>query len=276
MLSIKKQIIAQSHPNIGRSALSYSEYKQVMPNFKMTRFLTTTLLLTFGLTSFGQKISVDTLFIPRIEKFSNVQNQKLKFPIIRTGNPQIDNLINTDIKNRFTNNEYPDLSTDSTLIKWADGIIYLDFQVPYIKNGLISLSISAEGCGAYCTGWTDYFTYNYVTGKYVTIDHIINTTGKFRNRVIADRKKQYEQQKKELKEMLIDKNAELDEDTYKWALEQYENCEKEFTFGSFTLHFDHLEIIEKCYLPNAIKNLTPIIELKYKYADIKEDLKIRN
>ncbi len=247
-----------------------------MPNFKMTRFLTTILLLTFGLTSFGQKISVDTLFIPRIEKFSNVQNQKLKFPIIRTGNPQIDNLINTDIKNRFTNNEYPDLSTDSTLNKWADGIIYLDFQVTYIKNGLISLSISAEGCGAYCTGWTDYFTYNYVTGQYVTIDHIIDTTGKFRNRIITDRNKQYEQQKKELKKMLLDKNAELDEDTYKWALEQYENCEKEFTFGSFTLHFDHLEIIEKCYLPNAIKHLTPIIELKYKYADIKEDLKIKN
>lgn len=109
-----------------------------MPNFKMIRFLTTIMLLTFGLTSFGQKISVDTLFIPRTEKFSNIQNEKLKFPVIKTGNLQVDKAINTDLKNRFTKNEYPDLSTDSTLLKWSDGIIYLDFEVTYIKNGLIS------------------------------------------------------------------------------------------------------------------------------------------
>ena len=247
-----------------------------MPNFKMTRILTTILLLTFWLTSFGQKISVDTLFIPRIEKFSNVQYESLKFPIINTGNLKVDKAINTDLKNRFTNNQYIDLSTDSTLINWSVGIIYLDFEVTYIKNGLISLNISAEGCGAYCTAWTDYFTYNYITGQYLTIDQIIDTTGNFKNRVIADKDKQYEQQKKELKEMLLDKNAELDKETYNWALEQYENCEKEFTLNSFALYSDYLEIIKECYLPNAIKNLTPIIELKYKYVDIKKDLKIKN
>ena len=247
-----------------------------MPNFKMTRIVTTILLLTFGLTSFGQKISVDTLFVPRTEKFSNLQNEKLKFPVIKTGNLKVDKAINTDLKNRFTNNEYPDLSTDSTLIKWSDGIIYLDFEVTYLKNELISLNISAEGCEAYCTAWTEYFTYNYVTGRFLTIDQIIDTTGNFKNAVIADKDKQYEQQKKELKEMWLDKNAELDEDTYKWALEQYENCERDFKLESFALHSDHLEIIEKCYLPNAIKNLTPTIELKYKYFDIKEDLKIKN
>lgn len=242
----------------------------------MTRIVTTILLLTFGLTSCGQKISVDTLFVPRTEKFSNLQNEKLKFPVIKTGNLKVDKAINTDLKNRFTNNEYPDLSTDSTLIKWSDGIIYLDFEVTYLKNELISLNISAEGCGAYCTAWTEYFTYNYVTGRFLTIDQIIDTTGNFKNAVIADKDKQYEQQKKELKEMWLDKNAELDEDTYKWALEQYENCERDFKLESFALHSDHLEIIEKCYLPNAIKNLTPTIELKYKYFDIKEDLKIKN
>jgi hypothetical protein len=247
-----------------------------MPNFKMTRLLTTILLLTIWLTSFGQKISVDTLFIPRLEKFSNVQNEKLKFPLIKTGNLQVDKALNTHLKNRFTNNEYPDLSTDSTLIKWSEGIIYLDFEVTYINNGLLSLNISAEGCGAYCTAWTDYFTYNYMTGQFVAIDQIVDTTGNFKSRVIADKDKQYEQQKKELKEMFLDKNAELDEDTYKWALEQYENCDKEFTLKSFALYTDYLEIIEKCYLPNALKNLAPTIVLKYNYVDIKKDLKIKN
>ena len=57
---------------------------------------------------------------------------------------------------------------------------------------------------------------------------------------------------------------------------KFQSVISEFTLKSFALHSDYLEIIEKCYLPNAIKNLTPTIVLKYKYVDIKEDLKIKN
>lgn len=76
--------------------------------------------------------------------------------------------------------------------------------------------------------------------------------------------------------MLLGQEAELDEETYKRALEQYENGDKEFTLNAFALHSDYLEVIEKCYLPTAIKNFTPVIELNYKYADIKKHLKIKN
>ncbi len=249
-----------------------------MPNFKMTkRILTIIFLLTIGLNSFGQKISIDTLFLPKGEKFTQLQNDKLKFPLVKTGNLKIDRLINKDLKNRFTNNEFPNSPTDSTLIKWADDqIIYLDFEVTYLKNGLISLNVSAEGCGAYCTSWTDYFTYSVTTGKYVTINEIIDTTGKFKNLVISDKDKKYDEQRIELKKMLLDKESGLDDDSYEWALEHYGNCDNSFELNSFALFSDHLEIIEKCYLPNAIKNLTPIIELKYNYVDISEYLKIKN
>jgi hypothetical protein len=243
----------------------------------MTQIRTTLLLLIFGLTLFGQNISVDTLFLPKTESLTHFQSDKLKFPIIKTGDLKIDNLINKDLKNRFTHNAFTNYPTDSTIIKWSnEQIIYLDFEVTYVKNGLISLNISTEGCGAYCTAWTDYFTYNYRTGQFLTIDQIIDTTGNFKTLVLSDKDKLYEQQKKELKEMLLDKNEKLDEDTYKWALEHYENCDKEFTLESFALHSDHLEIIEKCSLPNAIKNLTPTIVLKYKYVAIKNALKIIN
>lgn len=201
----------------------------------------------------------------------------LRFPLVKTGDPQLDKAINTDLKNRFTNNEYPELSTYAKIMKWADEqIAYLNFDVTYIKNGLISLNITAEGCGAYCTVWTDYYTYNYRTGQFLTLDQVIDTTGSFNARVVADKDRQYERQKKELKEMLLDSNADLDEDTYKWALEHYNECDSAFTLRSFALHRDHLEIIERCYLPNAIKNLTPTIVLKYEYTDIEKDLKIKN
>ena len=246
-----------------------------MTKFKLTRIITPILLFTVWIAPFGQKISVDTFFIPRIEKFSTVHYDKLKFPLIKTGNLQVEKAINNDLKNRFTNYEYPNLTIDSSLSKWSEGIIYLDFEVTYLKDGLISLNISSEGCGAYCTSWTDYFTYNYITGQFLTIDKIIDITGNFKSLVTTDKVKQYEQQKVELKEIFLDKNSELDEDSYKWVLEQFENCDKEFTLKSFALHTDYLEIIENCYLPNSIKNLTPTIILKYKYFDIKKDLKIK-
>lgn len=243
----------------------------------MTRTLITILLLTFELASFAQKVRIDTLFLPKGEKSAHFQKDKFQFPIIVTGNLRVDTSINKDLKNRFTNFEFLDLPTDSTLIKWAgEQVIYLSFEVTYLKNSLISLNISAEACGAYCTGWTDYFTYNLATGKYVTINEIVDTSEKFKTFILSDKDKQYEEQKTELKKLLLDKESDLDEDTYKWALQQYETCDKEFTLNSFALHSDYLEIIERCYLPNAIKSLTPVIELKYKYADIKEYLKIKN
>jgi hypothetical protein len=143
-----------------------------------------------------------------------------------------------------------------------------------VKNGLISLNISAEGCGAYCTSWTDYFTYN-ETGQYITIDQIIDITGGFKNRVMADKAKQYQQQKQELKEMLHAKNTELDKNTYNWSLAQFENCENEFTVHSFALYSDRIEIIDNCDFPHAIKNLTPTTVLKYHFVDIEKDLKIK-
>lgn len=242
----------------------------------MIRILSAILFLAFGQTLFGQKISVDTLFLPITERFSNTQNEKLKFPVIRTGNLQVDKLINTDLKNRFTNYEYSELPTDSALMKWADGVIYLDFQVTYVKNGLISLNITGEGCGAYCRSWTDYYTYNYLTGEYVTIEKVVDTTGQFRNRVIADKDKQYKQQTVELKERLNDNEKDFDKHTYEVVLEYYTDCSKSFHFESFALHADHLEIIENCHLPNVIKSMEPVIELNYKYTDIKDYLKIKN
>src|SRR5690606_14198853 len=169
------------------------------------------------------------------------------------------------------------LPSDTTIIKWADEqVIYLDCEVTYVKNGLNSLNISDEGCGAYSMGWTEYFKYKYITGQFLTIDNTTDKTRNIKSPVTANKENKEEQKKKEVKAMLLDKNAELDENTYKWALEQYENCDREFTLKSFALHTDYFKISEKCYLPNAIKNLTPTIVLKYKYVDIKEDLKIKN
>lgn len=219
-------------------------------------FLTTNL--------FGQTVQVDTL----------VLSNDLRFPIIKTGDKKVDLLINNDLKNRFTSNEYPNLATDSTLIRWAgESIRFVSFEITYSKNGIISLIISAEGCGAYCSNWSNYFTYSISDGKYLTIDDIVNTKGKFKAIVIAEKNRQYEKQRKELKDMLLRKDIEGED--YNIALEHYDNCNKSFELKSFVLYPDNLEIIENCDVPHFIQNLKPIIKLKYKYKDIREYLQIK-
>ncbi len=243
----------------------------------MKNFITI-LLVLLGINTFGQNVQVDTLSVKLTtsDSFKELQSENMIFPIIKTGNKEIDSLINFDLKNKFTSNEYPTDSIDSTLIKWAgDQIIDIDFLVTYNNNGILSLNISAEGCGAYCSYWTEYYNYSIATGKPLDISEVIDTIGEFKTRVLKDNKSQFKKQKIELKEMLNDPEAELDQSTYEWALEYYGNCENSFTLNSFSINQDFIEIIHSCYLPNAIKSLTPIIELKYKLNEINNYLKIK-
>ena len=134
-----------------------------------------------GIAAFGQNVQIDTLIVKLkvSDSFKELQSDRMNFPIIKTGNKEIDSLINFDLKNKFTSNEYPTDSIDSTLIKWADDqIIDIDFKVTYNKNGILSINISAEGCGAYCSYWTEYFNYSTVTGKTLDFSEIIDTTKK--------------------------------------------------------------------------------------------------
>ena len=75
---------------------------------------------------------------------------------------------------------------------------------------------------------------------------------------------------KELKSRYLAKDdPELNKNIYDWALEYYKECDASFNLNSFMLNADYLEIIDNCDMPHAIRNLTPVIELKYKYSDIK-------
>lgn len=241
----------------------------------MKRIFITIFFLSLLINVFAQNVSLDTLFIIKPENENAIPSEVLKFPIIKTGNEKIDKLINTDLKNRYTHNEYTKLSTEKAIKQWAYPVVYLDFEVTYLKNNIISLNISAEACGANCGAWTEYFTYNTQTGKYITIDDVIDLNSKLKLLIISDKDKQYEAQKKELKSYITDSEIELDEDGYEWALNEYESCQKDFKIKTFALHNGYLEIIEVCPLPNVIKYLSPTIELKYKFEEIYPYLKMK-
>jgi hypothetical protein len=238
----------------------------------MTRVLTF-FFLTFELLTSAQTVRVDTLKFSPSTHLTKLQSAKLKYPLIRTGNRSADSLINFDIKNRLTSSENPHEAIDTSVIKWADEvIIFLDFNVTYNQGGIISLNISAEGCGAHCSNWTDYFNYITTTGKPLSISSVVDTAGAFRDLVFSQASEQYD---KELVVLKANKSSDIDSLSYNWAIENYTECRKSIDFERFALYPNQLEIIETCDLPNAIKNLNPSIKLIYNFKDISKYLVLK-
>jgi hypothetical protein len=243
----------------------------------MKRILITILLSIVVIYAFGQKAKIDTLLIPTHIISKDFAVSELKFPLINTGNSKIDRLINDDLTKRFTGNQFPSLTIDSMLLSWVNqSIAFLDFVVTYNRNGLVSLNITAEGCGANCTSWTNYFTYCLITGKLITINEVIALTDSVRYNINSEKDKQFSTQKSELKKIFLSEESEIDYDTYSLALEYYKTCNKSFEINDFALFEDYIQIIHECELPRMIRHLAPTITLKLTYDEIKEALIIKS
>ncbi|MDT0644776.1 hypothetical protein RM553_18185 [Zunongwangia sp. F363] len=201
---------------------------------------------------------------------------KIQYPIIMTEDRQIDSLINNDLIRKMTSNKDATKPIDSTLLQWAgDQLTYLSFEVTYNKKGILSLRTFGEACGAYCSNWTEYFNYSTTSGKPLSIASVIEIKDEFKESILTKIESEYEQQQKELKERLDGKNTTLDERTYNWVLEEYEKCQENFQLRTFALYNDHLEIIDECSLPHAIRSMGILSQLEYPYREINEYLKIR-
>ena len=59
----------------------------------------------------------------------------------------------------------------------ASTISDISFNIIQNSNNILSLSISAEGCGAYCEEFTRYYSFNLNTGNKLTIDSIFTNNG---------------------------------------------------------------------------------------------------
>lgn len=234
-----------------------------------------TILFLLGTFVYSQGVQISTYKFKAHERFEVAKTEYLKFPIINSGKKKIDLLINKDLKNRFTRNEYLNATTDIALRKFSsENIFFLNYEVAYNDNQLLSLKISAGSFGNYFYYWSEYYNYSIITGKLLILTDVVKITEEFKRKINNDRINQYSQHKEELKEMLNDANSGLENSTYQWALEYYESCEEHFNPETFLIYPNYLKIIDHCSLPNAIKTYDPIIKLEYYFKDIKELLKI--
>lgn len=209
-------------------------------------------LLMCGCSSIAQnKLEVTTLRVMKSVPYDTFKVE-MRFPYINTGNVQIDNLINSDLRKRFFKAKDVSLPFEKFILEEDNiGFTELDYEVTYTDQRIISLKIDAEWCAAYCTNWSDYFNYDYRTGELLIIDKIVDTSGDFRDIVFNHFYEQYETRLYEVK-MQLTENDTLDVAEYEHIIENYyKPCLESFDFGKFVLHNNGLHIFYECYVPHV-------------------------
>ena len=105
----------------------------------------------------------------------------------------------------------------------------ISYEVLQNSKRIFSISISAEGCGAYCEPFTRYYNFDLQTGKLFKPEVLFTPSGqKLLLAAINKQKKELLQQKiRSAKELLSKKGSAIDKDDqeyYQEMIEVYSNC----------------------------------------------------
>ena len=199
----------------------------------------------------------------------------ITFPVVIIDGGKTDSIINLQIRQRVFDG-YPGDAVNGTPEALLDsmrgnGLSYISYKTDFNSNGLLSLSISLEGCGAYCSGWTLYLNFDLPTGRSLSIDDVIikEKMDYFKLLVKNDKVSALNTYKMDMEKQLQSKT--IDKDTYNFAIETVNSyCLDSISISNFILTADHIEIIDDCEFPHVIRALGPGYTLAYKLSGIKE------
>lgn len=224
--------------------------------------------------SSAQKVKIDTLkFYPPVENHITADSV-FYFPVVKSGNHNIDSLINSDIVKRYTGEDLKSQGINSILKELVDGSLsIMTFNVSYNRNDLLSIQIISESCRANCNGRVDYFNYSIKTGKYLFIEDVLELNGELGFLISKESSRQFENHRNELKEIAELDSLEMESSEYSVLLGYYKECEESFHPGFLVLEDDYLRIAYDCDIHNR-KNFSFELDLRYKYLDIQEYLKL--
>ncbi|MEO6489786.1 MAG: hypothetical protein ABIO04_07600 [Ferruginibacter sp.] len=224
----------------------------------------------------GQNASFKEIKRKPNSRYFNTKEATIIFPLVVTKYPGINKLINAQIKKDMfhPDDEMQSLNKiiEENINKY--GLINLSYKVTCNSAGFLSFSISAEGCGSYCSSWATYFNFDLLTGKKITINDIflIDKIDSFKNIVRLDKINALTKYKEEEEGYFI--NQDIDSSIYNWAISQVdENCMNEVSVENFSISSNAIEISDPCEFPHAIRSQQPVIELKYPGNSISKFLK---
>jgi len=235
-------------------------------------------LLVLSFISFynvtAQDISIKEIKLrPKPETF-NTKDSTIVFPIIMTKSTVVNKKINDKIKEEMLFLEDNKISTTTALTdRISEGLINMSYEITFKKNGILSMNIYSEGCGAHCSSWNTYFNFDLKTGDEISIEDIVDRSklDSLRKIIFTDKTRALEIYKKEQASSLSQNPT--DSSLYTWSIERADECMQALELDNFSLLELSLEIIDQCDFPHAIRSQTPTFELKYSYKSIAGFLK---
>jgi hypothetical protein len=201
----------------------------------------------------------------------------ISFPQVITKNPSINKLINQRIKLELVNPDHSSMSLAKSLSDYIkEWLTDLTYEIKYSKNGLLCLKVDMEGDGAYPWGFTVYLNFDLRTGKYLTLPNILvkEKLNSFKKMVFADKKRFLSTSNREMKDSLAKHHKDGDTSRFHEAIDIISSvCIVDIDIDHFCLWEKNLEVIDPCGFPRYMQDMTPLYELKYSYARLKDFIK---
>lgn len=225
--------------------------------------------------AYGQTVTFEEIRLEPNPKFFNVKYVTIVYPIVVTKNSAVDEMINNEIKTQVLDIEDNNASAAKLLAERIDeGLINLSYEVSFKKNNILSMSITSEGCAAYCSSYDNYFNFDLKTGELIGISTIIDETkiDSLRTLVQKEKRRALDEYKKE--EILEVDSVHIDSADYRWIVNYVdENCLDSIEIGNFSLSDSAIEFMDRCVFPHVIRSQEPVYHLVYSYKFLSEFLK---
>ena len=228
----------------------------------------------FAMIAYGQTVTFEEIRLEPNPKFFNVKYVTIVYPIVVTKNSAVDEMINNEIKTQVLDIEDNNASAAKLLAERIDeGLINLSYEVSFKKNNILSMSITSEGCAAYCSSYDNYFNFDLKTGELIGISTIIDETkiDSLRTLVQKEKRKALDEYKRE--EFLEIGGLHIDSADYRGIVNYVdENC-LDVEIGNFSLSDSAIEFMDRCVFPHVIRSQEPVYHLVYSYKFLSEFLK---
>lgn len=203
------------------------------------------------------------------------------FPFIKAKSSTVSNRINNTLCSDF-------LDVDRSKIKksifenvWPGeenpmGRLHdISYEVLQNSNRIFSISISAEGCGAYCEGFTRYYNFDLQTGKQFLLEDLLTADGKklLLESINKQKKETLEHKIRLAKETLRKKGSSLseeDKEYYKEMIELYNNCLERkyssFEYAQFSLQQKTLVVLGERCSAHVNRNVDELGDFEYGFS----------
>ena len=216
---------------------------------------------------YSQKVTFREVKLKPNSRLFDTKDSTIIYPIVVARHAAISDGINKELR-RAVVDEFNDDESDSTLTvkealrkQTANRLIHLSYEVLYNARYILSLKVSAEGCGAYCDTYHQFFNFDLKTGRPLMITDVIapNKLDAFKKLVAKDKMKYLNAYKKEAG----------NEDFLGYV---NSNCLNVVSIESFTLTPKFIEIHDPCEFPHAIQSQEPGYRLQYPLKKINKYL----